>query len=693
MRPGGHSLLAAFASLALALGLPAAVGAIPAAAYQPQLIDLHVAGGEDAWHPDNDFRLSWARPPGGNLEFPVSAVHYRVRDAAGSIVVGERRTSEEVSLIDHIHVPSVPGRYTADVWFEGRLGATTPAESAALRFDDRRPGSAQPLAPPGWIGATSSPTLRIEHPAAPLPISGIHGYAVSIDRNPAGSPCLAVDRCSEAETDLRGGIDDDSAPLGTLPEGTSIVHVAAVSGSGMRSATTGSVAVRVDATRPEVGLQGVPKGWTRGPVRLTARASDWLSGMTAAGPIGPFTAIAIDGDVPRSAAGDSVSATVTGTGTHRVVATARDAAGNLSAGGPGQPPSPVALVQIDEEGPAVAFARSQDPSEPERIEATIADPLSGPSPARGAIAVRAAGTRRQFTPLPTAVAAGKLVAFWDSDAFAAGDYEFRATGYDAVGNSTDSERRATGTRMVLPSPLKKTTAIQAGFGRERLVWHRCSRAGGSRRCRREAIEAFERRPAERAVPYGRGVPFSGRLISAAGSPLDGLSVQVVETFEPGADPTRRVRTVATAADGTFRAHLRPGPSRDVEAVFAGSRVLSRSAGRQLHLAVLAGVRMHASAATARVGGPPVVFSGRLESGDALMPATGRPVALQFHLSGGEWSEFRTVQTDARGSFRYPYAFSDDDSRGVRFQFRAYAPAQDNWPYEPAASRPLFVTGR
>ena len=51
-----------------------------------------------------------------------------------------------------------------------------------------------------------------------------------------------------------------------------------------------------------------------------------------------------------------------------------------------------------------------------------------------------------------------------------------------------------------------------------------------------------------------------------------------------------------------------------------------------------------------------------------------------------------MQTDARGRFRYAYRFSDDDSRGVRFQFRAYAPAQSDWPYEPGSSRPVAVLG-
>ena len=128
-------------------------------------------------------------------------------------------------------------------------------------------------------------------------------------------------------------------------------------------------------------------------------------------------------------------------------------------------------------------------------------------------------------------------------------------------------------------------------------------------------------------------------------------------------------------------------------MFPGNRTLTRAAARAVRLDVLGGVRMHASTATARIGGAPVVFSGRIGDLGAPIPSSGRPVQLQFRFPGSEWSEFRTVQTDPHGHFRYPYPFSDNDSRGVRFQFRAYAPAQYDWPYEPATSRPVFVTGR
>jgi hypothetical protein len=172
-----------------------------------------------------------------------------------------------------------------------------------------------------------------------------------------------------------------------------------------------------------------------------------------------------------------------------------------------------------------------------------------------------------------------------------------------------------------------------------------------------------------------------------------VPVQIVETFDAGASQTQRTTTVATAEDGSFVAHLAPGPSRQVEALFAGNRVLTRASGRRVRMNVLSGVSMRASTATATIGGPPVMFSGRIGDLDASIPLLGRPVELQFRLQGEPWSEFRTVQTDARGRFRLAYRFSDDDSRGVSFQFRAFVPAQAGWPYEPAASRPVFVTGR
>jgi len=134
------------------------------------------------------------------------------------------------------------------------------------------------------------------------------------------------------------------------------------------------------------------------------------------------------------------------------------------------------------------------------------------------------------------------------------------------------------------------------------------------------------------------------------------------------------------------------PRAQVSASFAGNRTLTRATGGSAGLAVHSAVRLHASTALARVGGAPVVFSGRIAHLGAKTPK-GKAVELQFRYPGAGWSEFRTVKTGANGRFRYAYRFSDDDSRGVRFEFRARVTGREGWPYEPGSSRPVAVIGR
>jgi hypothetical protein len=662
--------------LCVAAALSPAV-TIAAAAVPPAPVNLRVLGGEETWHADNDLRLDWEETAPGT----VAAVRYRVRDQSGVAVLDARLPSDPFR-IDHIRVPR-PGTYSAEVWLESPAGEQGPAATASLRFDDARPGAVLPLLPATWIGAEQVPLLRLTHPAGPVPISGLRGYAVSVDLDPDAVPCRAEDRCTPSETDLGGGPGDDSMPLRQLPEGTVQVRAVAVSGSGKRSANLGSGLLRVDLTPPSVSVRDAPAGWVNHAVSVTAVALDRLSGM--AGESGAITALSVDGAVPAVAGGGEITAEVSGEGIHALSAHARDAAGNTGEG-------TAAVIRIDRGPPRVAFAASLDPSDPELLAAAVSDGLSGPDPSRGSIAVRPRGSHRQFSPLPTAVEGGRLLARWDSDHYPPGQYEFVATAYDRADNVIRGMLRAGGMAMVLPAPLKAPTKLLAGFGGSSLVWHRCDSDGRRRRCRREVIESFERRPAQRTVPYGQRLTVSGVLTSASGVPLGAQRVELIEVFGKGAETSRRSRDLATAADGSFLARLGPGPTRRIEFAFAGNRTLSEAQARPATLAVRTGVRMRASATAASVGGRPLVFSGVIEDAAAI-PANGKSVELQFRLPGLPWTEFRTLRTDAGGRFRYPYRFSDDDSRDVRFQFRAFVPAETGWPYEPAASRPVFVTGR
>jgi hypothetical protein len=690
-RPGARAVAARRAVVAIvaALGLLATVASlVPAAAASDgrNLTGLHDIDG-NGWHADNYFRIEWdPNPPAWRGD-----VYYSIRGPAGEQLPGFGANPGYRSDYTTVSVPPTPGVYlfeAVNVDLKGSGGR--PPAFLALHFDDARPAPVS-IAAPDWVAAGTVVPVHLAHPAEPLPLSGIQGYAVSVDRSPAGAPCADARRCAAAELDLNDGIGGDATEVPAPPEGISYVHAFAVSGSGMHSATTGTTAIGVDGTPPRVSLEGVPAGWAAGPVRLRALAADPLSGMAPAGPGGPLTAISIDGGPPSPTPGAEASATVAGEGPHQVTYWGRDAVGNTGDGSlPFSPPAS-ATVRIDETGPTVRFAAG-DPGDPERIEATVADGLSGADPTRGQIALRRVGSAGRFEPLPTDVQRGRLVARWSSDDSPRGAYEFRAVGFDAAGNQAATTAAPGGGQFVLHNPVKREARLAFGFGAGQLVFQRCARADGARRCHRTVVRSFAKRPAARAIPCCHGAVVGGLLLDADRAPLAGQAVDIVETFAGGSHQDTRTTAVTSDGRGEFRAWLAPGPSREVTARFAGTHRLTRAGGRRLRLQVRAAVHLKVSTARVRVGGAPVVFSGRVVHPEARIPASGLPVELEFRLPGTAWSEFRTVQSDRGGRFRYSYSFSDDDSAGIRFLFRAFVPATGDWPFAPATSRPLAVTG-
>lgn len=640
----------------LALAAPA-TPEVAKATFQP--IGMRVEGGEERWRSEPRFHLRWVNPPA------VAAVRYRLRDPTGGVAIADGRMPWAVSAIDFLSLPSGPGAYTAEVWLEDASGLLGPAATATLRFDDAPPGRVEPQPRPGWIGRTAFPlAIELDPPAGPQPLSGIRGYAVSADASPYGKPCAGT-RCEAEEIDLQGGVAGNIATIGELPEGTRYVHAVAVSGSGVASTAVGTTTLRVDKTDPETSLSGAPAGWANAPVTLTAHATDDASGMAAAGPAEPFTAIRVDGGAPIVAAGDEVAATVISSGVHTVAWYARDAAGNVNDGGvsnglPNRAPR-TAVIRIDREPPAVAFAAAQDPADPELIVARAGDAGSGLDRSRGAIAVRRVGSGESFRELATRVEGGVLHAHWDSASAPAGEYEFRATAFDLAGNVTVSTVRPGGTPMRLRAPLKLPLRIEIRGARGR-------------------------------VPHGRRAWFGGLLLAGRRSPAAHIPVRVIERFAAGSTSSERVTTIRTGTNGRFGLRLPTGPSREVIAEVTATPTTRAASSPPIALAVEGRVSLRVSSRVARVGGRPIVLRGRVGATGARLPAEGKAIELQFRLPGLPWSEFRTVRSDRRGRFRLAYRFSDDDSRGVRFQFRAYAPAQSGWPFEPAGSRPVAVRG-
>jgi hypothetical protein len=106
----GRRKLLALATIAVSLIAADLAPADQATQLQP--IHLGVVGCEGPWCADNEFRLDWERPPIASEGFPVTAVHFRVRDAAGTLVVPETELPWDTTSIEHIAVPAVPGIYT-----------------------------------------------------------------------------------------------------------------------------------------------------------------------------------------------------------------------------------------------------------------------------------------------------------------------------------------------------------------------------------------------------------------------------------------------------------------------------------------------------------------------------------------------------------------------------------------------------
>jgi hypothetical protein len=603
----------------------------------------------ESWQADRVFAIDPAQVPG--LSAGAAKFNYRLLDPQGK-QIGLVIDRPGIDPLDWIEVPPLAGSYLVEAWLEDAAGQELRRASTTLHFDNVAPQPAAPHGPSHWLLGEEPALLTIGHPEGPQPLSGIRGYAISLDRGSGSAPCASLSLCTAAETDLPGGAADDSISLGTLPEGITYARVVAVSGAGVPSPPRSAV-LRVDATPPRLSLLGVPDGWSAGPVRIAALAQDALSGMTANGTTGPLTAISVDGGAPSATPGDTATSWVNGSGIHSIALFARDAAGNPS-GKVGSAAVPTAVIRVDEDPPRVEFAAAQDPAEPERIEALVTDSLSGPGFARGSIAVRLAATRARFEELPTRVTAGRLVAHWDSDSYPPGKYEFLATGFDVAGNATTGASRARGGKMVLVNPLKTQVSLTSRLSEGNI---------------------------------------SGYLRRVGGGPAAGQQIAVVETFAAGAVPQRRVTYRRTDAGGAFSLRLEPGPSRDAVVYFAGTPTLTKAAGGGIRLEVPTGIRLRASATKASVGGKPIVFNGAVRALGASGAVRGLPVELQFRYPGAGWSGFRTVEADRRGRFRYAYRFSDDDSRGVRFQFRAHVKGREGWPYEPGSSRPVIVTGR
>jgi hypothetical protein len=183
--------------------------------------------------------------------------------------------------------------------------------------------------------------------------------------------------------------------------------------------------------------------------------------------------------------------------------------------------------------------------------------------------------------------------------------------------------------------------------------------------------------------HARRWTVTGRLLAPDGSAISDARVNLVTRV--GAGRWKAGAVVRTGTDGRFARTLAAGPSRQVRATyfpFADSRSFRSS--NLVGIESLAPLTIRADRGRV-AGGGTVRLAGR--AGGARIPRGGLLVALQGHQTGWGWRTFRTVRTNAAGTWKSSYRFR---SRAGRFAFRAVVPRQAGYPFAASTSTAVSV---
>jgi hypothetical protein len=326
----------------------------------PQAPSAPVLAGAAAtqWRTTNGFGLAWENPSqgagspltAGTLQIcPVSSTTGEVNASPTSCVSRETGAGGTSATVP---TPG-PGIWKARVSLKDALRWGPSSNwGPTLRFDNVVP--AAPVADHlnGWLSDAEirAQDFRIRKPNGVLPVSGIAGYAVTTNGSAPGTMVTAV---AEQQT----GSYSAPVDLAGLPEGTSTVRARTISGAGVASAQAASEQVRIDRTAPQtVVTSSTTEAWTNRAVEVSLKATDTLSGMSAAAADlaynkGAYTEYEVDGGASQHTRGADAATVITEPGAHIVTMRAVDVAGNRSA-------TKTLRVNIDRTGPTVTMNRT-----------------------------------------------------------------------------------------------------------------------------------------------------------------------------------------------------------------------------------------------------------------------------------------------------------------------------------------------
>jgi hypothetical protein len=426
-------------------------------------------------------------------------------------------------------------------------------------------------------------------------------------------------------------------------------------------------------------------------------------------------------DGGKAAGYPSSGVTVDGTGTHVVTCTTWNNAMDVN-----NTPATATksyTVKIDETPPAVSF-ETQDPSDPTSLIADTSDAESGVQDGQIQMRPHSGGA---WQSLGTQFDGKHLLAQLD-DAGLSGPYDFQATSCDRVGNCASTIETL---MLPLRTPSSSIVSFQTVVDplhtkrvRERVrvaryvVVRRHGRKVRVKRgiryrtitvikqvesCTHTRVRLGKQKWVEKTVchpprmvllstdrvPHGTSATVHGALTTAAGVPIADQPVEVLTAPDDNQQQFSTLATVNTDANGQWTAVIPAGPSRLVEASFAGNRTIEPSTSSAVRLLVPASVILHISPRHVPWGGT-VTISGQVVGG--YIPSNPNEVSNLLRLRIGHGKQYGTVGIpliDRKGDYRTTYTF--DPGQGVaHFWFTVSTLIEVDYPFISASSKRITV---
>lgn len=189
--------------------------------------------------------------------------------------------------------------------------------------------------------------------------------------------------------------------------------------------------------------------------------------------------------------------------------------------------------------------------------------------------------------------------------------------------------------------------------------------------------------------HGKGATVSGWFASVDGAPLGNALVNIMAASDNGSYAWTTAATATTSATGTWQATLPAGPSRLVEAVYAGGPLTEPAASAVIRLIVPAKIAVSITPRSAPWRGS-ITIRGHLIGG--YVPADGVALRLLIRYRGARQpTDLLAFRTTASGRFRIRFTFGGGYGVVSYRLWIATTGGESDYPFSATASKQLSVT--